>query len=159
MILRHSKTSAAERRLARPNPLLLFGALAQTDFKADGAIGPGAMAAGPFGSAPVVLIEKTIHFIDDGRQSEGILLPLCHLLQVSPALGLIDSFHGSVLDSMDSTLVAEIQYIRSCSTSGDGARKVKTIGSTELLLSLDLPAGDVTALFQPPRQRTRPTGN
>ena len=48
------------------------------------------------GSAPVVLIEKTIHLIDDGCQYLRILLSLRHLLQTSPAFGFIHSFHGGL---------------------------------------------------------------
>lgn len=66
--------------------------LAGANFEASGGIRPAVMLIEQLrfrGSTPVVLIKKTIHLIDDGRQDLGILLALSHLLQTSPAFGFV----------------------------------------------------------------------
>ena len=41
-----------------------------------------------------MLIEKTIHAIDDGCEHQGIFFVLCHGLEFAPAFGFVERFHS-----------------------------------------------------------------
>lgn len=110
MILRYWKAQVAEHGHPKPNRYgvavtrgrhllssLAVEGLVAANFKADGGIRGAEMLTGQLRlrhTAPVMLIEKTIHLIDDGRQHLRILLSLRHLLQMSPAFGLVQCIHG-----------------------------------------------------------------